>query len=190
MNLFRLRCRLSAFLQDTNLGCSRLLHYLSLQIVSYRLFSVLFFSKSYFYTVFNESYSMHVLCSMTYWQYDIVHRYYFGWQWCWWCSEYIKSVTNISNLSPTYLVSNIRHQNRCNRILIVDNACSTAIPLEPSGSNSNLFFTSADIAVNIEVVSSWVFGLTITYIKVKYTYDISYVENLWHGCGVYLLYKL
>ena len=46
-NLFCLRCRLSAFLQDRNLECSRLLHYLSLQIVSYRLFSVLFFSKQY-----------------------------------------------------------------------------------------------------------------------------------------------
>ena len=72
MNLFRLRCRLSAFLQDTNLECSRLLHYLSLQIVSYRLFSVLFFfSKSNFHTCFYAS------CSMTYNMSRIVHRYCF-----------------------------------------------------------------------------------------------------------------
>ena len=36
---------------------------------------------------------------------------------CWWFSQCIKSVTNISNLSPTHLVSNIRHQHRCNRFL-------------------------------------------------------------------------
>ena len=66
-NLFRLRCRLSAFLQDTNLECSRLLHYLSFQIVSYRLFSVLFFSKRYFYTVFYDSYCMfHTVCVKLY----------------------------------------------------------------------------------------------------------------------------
>ena len=29
----------------------------------------------------------------------------------------IKSVTNILNLSPTHLVSNIRHQHRCNHII-------------------------------------------------------------------------
>ena len=33
---------------------------------------------------------------------------------CWWFSQCIKSVTNISNLSPTHLVSDIRHQHRCN----------------------------------------------------------------------------
>ena len=33
---------------------------------------------------------------------------------CWWFSQCIKSVTNISNLLPTHLVSNIRHQHRCN----------------------------------------------------------------------------
>ena len=33
---------------------------------------------------------------------------------CWRFSQCIKSVTNISNLSPTHLVSNIRHQHRCN----------------------------------------------------------------------------
>ena len=32
-----------------------------------------------------------------------------------WFLQYIKSVTNISNLSPTHLVSNIRHQHRFNR---------------------------------------------------------------------------
>ena len=31
---------------------------------------------------------------------------------CWWFSQGIKSVTNISNLSLTHLVSNIRHQHR------------------------------------------------------------------------------
>ena len=36
---------------------------------------------------------------------------------CWWFSQCIKSGTNISNLSPTHLVSNIRHQHRCNRFL-------------------------------------------------------------------------
>ena len=30
--------------------------------------------------------------------------------------RYVKSVTNIPKSSPTYLVSNIRHQHRCNRI--------------------------------------------------------------------------
>ena len=34
---------------------------------------------------------------------------------CWWYSQCIKSVTNISNLSPTHLVSNIRHQHQCNQ---------------------------------------------------------------------------
>ena len=33
---------------------------------------------------------------------------------CWWFFPCIKSVTNISNLSPTHFVSNIRHQHRCN----------------------------------------------------------------------------
>ena len=33
---------------------------------------------------------------------------------CWWFSQCIKSATNISKLSPTYLVSNICHQHRCN----------------------------------------------------------------------------
>ena len=33
---------------------------------------------------------------------------------CWWCYQCTKLVTNISNLSPTHLVSNIRHQHRCN----------------------------------------------------------------------------
>ena len=33
---------------------------------------------------------------------------------CWWFSQCIKLVTNISNLSPTHLVSNIRHQHWCN----------------------------------------------------------------------------
>ena len=33
---------------------------------------------------------------------------------CRWFSQCIKSVTNISNLSPTHLLSNIRHQHRCN----------------------------------------------------------------------------
>ena len=33
---------------------------------------------------------------------------------CWWFSQ-SESVTNISNLSPTYWVSNIRHQHRCNQ---------------------------------------------------------------------------
>ena len=32
---------------------------------------------------------------------------------CWRFSQCIKSVTNISNLSPTHFVSNIRHQHRC-----------------------------------------------------------------------------
>jgi len=32
---------------------------------------------------------------------------------CWWLFQCIKSVTNISNLSPTHLISNIRHQHRC-----------------------------------------------------------------------------
>ena len=35
---------------------------------------------------------------------------------CWWSSQCIKSVTNISNLSPTHLVSNIRRQHRCNSL--------------------------------------------------------------------------
>ena len=30
-------------------------------------------------------------------------------------NQYLESVTNISNLSPTHLVSKIRHQHRCNR---------------------------------------------------------------------------
>ena len=34
---------------------------------------------------------------------------------CWWFSQWIQSVTNISILSPTHWVSNIRHQCRCNR---------------------------------------------------------------------------
>ena len=44
---------------------------------------------------------------------------------CWWFSQCFKSVTmvhqhpelvtNILNLSPTHLVSNIRHQHRCNQ---------------------------------------------------------------------------
>ena len=34
---------------------------------------------------------------------------------CWWFFQFIKSVTNISNLLPTYLVSNIHHQHQCNR---------------------------------------------------------------------------
>ena len=34
---------------------------------------------------------------------------------CCWFSQCIKSVTNISYLSSTHLVSNIRHQHRCNR---------------------------------------------------------------------------
>ena len=33
---------------------------------------------------------------------------------CWWFSQCTKSVTNISNLSPTHLASNIRHQHQCN----------------------------------------------------------------------------
>ena len=32
---------------------------------------------------------------------------------CWWFFQCIKSVTNISNLSPIHFVSNIRHQHRC-----------------------------------------------------------------------------
>ena len=35
---------------------------------------------------------------------------------CWWFFQCIKSVTNILNLSPTHLVSNIRHQHQCNRL--------------------------------------------------------------------------
>ena len=31
--------------------------------------------------------------------------------------QHPESVTNISNLSPTHLVSNIRHQHRCNRLI-------------------------------------------------------------------------
>ena len=42
---------------------------------------------------------------------------------CWWFFQCIKSVTNISNLSPTHLVSNIRHQHRCN-ILIFRLTCA------------------------------------------------------------------
>ena len=38
---------------------------------------------------------------------------------CWWFSQCIKSATNISNLSPTNLVSNIRHQHRCNPWFII-----------------------------------------------------------------------
>ena len=37
---------------------------------------------------------------------------------CWWFSQCIKSVTNISNLSPTHLVYNIRHQHQCNRQIL------------------------------------------------------------------------
>ena len=33
---------------------------------------------------------------------------------CWWFSQCIKSVINISNLSQTHLVINIRQQHRCN----------------------------------------------------------------------------
>ena len=69
----------------------------------------------------------------------IFYQMWFRWQWCWWLydcdwfqtlvaeslcwrlfslfwwfSQCIKSVTNISNLSPTHLVLNIRHQNQCN----------------------------------------------------------------------------
>ena len=33
---------------------------------------------------------------------------------CWWFPQWMKSITNISNLSPTHLVSNIRQQHRCN----------------------------------------------------------------------------
>ena len=36
------------------------------------------------------------------------------WRLYWWFSQCIKSVTNISNLSPTHFVNNIRHQHRCN----------------------------------------------------------------------------
>ena len=40
----------------------------------------------------------------------------------WWFSQCIKSVTNILNQSPTHLVSNIRHQHRCNHCdLVLDN---------------------------------------------------------------------
>ena len=38
---------------------------------------------------------------------------------CWWFSQCIKSATNISNLSPIHLVSNIRHQHRCNLAILV-----------------------------------------------------------------------
>ena len=38
---------------------------------------------------------------------------------CWRFSQCFKSVTNISNLSPTHLVTNIRHQHRCNRLMII-----------------------------------------------------------------------
>ena len=34
----------------------------------------------------------------------------------WICYQHPKSITNISNLSPTHLVYNIRHQHRCYRI--------------------------------------------------------------------------
>ena len=37
---------------------------------------------------------------------------------CWWFSQCINSVTNISNLSSTYLVYNIRRRHRCNRWLL------------------------------------------------------------------------
>ena len=42
---------------------------------------------------------------------------------CWWFSQCIKSVTNIklitnSNLSPKHLVTNIRHQHRCNLTIL------------------------------------------------------------------------
>ena len=37
---------------------------------------------------------------------------------CWWFSQCIKSVTNISNLSPTHLVFIIRHQHRCNYLVL------------------------------------------------------------------------
>ena len=33
--------------------------------------------------------------------------------------QHPESVTNISNLSPTHLVSNIRHQHRCSRIELI-----------------------------------------------------------------------
>ena len=36
---------------------------------------------------------------------------------CCWFFQCIKSVTNIWNLSPTHLVSNIRHQHRCNLLV-------------------------------------------------------------------------
>ena len=37
------------------------------------------------------------------------------WQWCWWpFFQYNESVINVSNLSPTDFVSNIRHQHRFN----------------------------------------------------------------------------
>ena len=37
--------------------------------------------------------------------------------------QHPESVTNISNLSPTHLVSNIRHQHRCNRSNCISFSC-------------------------------------------------------------------
>ena len=45
----------------------------------------------------------------------------------WWFSLCIKSVTNISNLSPTHLVSNIRHQHRCNLANLITKMLVTVI---------------------------------------------------------------
>ena len=41
----------------------------------------------------------------------------------WWFSQCIKSVTNILNLSPIHLVSNIRHQHRCNQSIFSCKNC-------------------------------------------------------------------
>ena len=39
---------------------------------------------------------------------------------CWWFSQWIKSVTNMLNRSSTHVVSNIRHQHRCNLWILFD----------------------------------------------------------------------
>ena len=89
---------------------------------------------------------------------------------CWWFSQCIKSVITISNLSPTPLVSNIRHQHRCNHYLrfVVHKLWRSVVPEHKHISDKDQLTQSKYGYQSIPIVSIVIYNLCNLYSRENY----------------------